>query len=112
MPSDHTMFMVFATAYASCFVYHRADLHRRSKFMLVSLMVLISAVVGYSRIYLGVHSSNQVAVGALLGLIGGIIWFRLSSEYLLKSKGLARVFYKCHDLVHDAILGSTRRKNI
>lgn len=112
LPSDHTMFMAFATAYAALFVYYKPAMRRRSKLVSVALMVIISALVGYSRIYLGVHSPKQVVVGALLGLIGGIIWFWISRYYLLPARSLANIFYKFHDRVHETILGTTHRKKI
>lgn len=44
-----------------------------------ALVVAFVAAIGYSRLFLGDHSINQVALGLQLGL-----WFALTSEYILR----------------------------
>ena len=65
-------------------------------------------LVAFSRIYLGVHTREQVLVGAVLGLVLGPIWFRLTRDVFLNSKK----FHKAFDSVFDGFhkLFCTKRK--
>lgn len=49
-----------------------------------------SFTVAYSRLFLGVHSLNQVLFGALLG-----VWFTISAHFILKEP----IFKICQDLI-------------
>ncbi|XP_074654900.1 dolichyldiphosphatase 1-like isoform X2 [Tubulanus polymorphus] len=80
MPSSHAQFMWFYAVYLSFFLIIR--MHRNYHFVdelwkyAIGLVVYgLACTVGYSRIYLGYHSFSQVAVGALIGLTLGTIWF-------------------------------------
>jgi dolichyldiphosphatase len=78
MPSSHTSMMWCAAAAASC----AAARHLRRQGRLAALLtsaelaaLWVAALgVGVSRVYLGYHSTDQVAAGALLGLLFGCAW--------------------------------------
>jgi undecaprenyl-diphosphatase len=50
---------------------------------LVYILVLISIIVAYSRIYLGVHYPLDIVCGLTFGAISGFIFYKLA-QYLLK----------------------------
>ena len=43
----------------------------------------MAAAVGMSRVYLGYHYLDQVALGALVGAVDGFLFFLLAHFYLL-----------------------------
>ena len=61
--------------------------------------VLLATAVGASRVYLGEHSSAQVAVGSAVGAAVGVAWYALFCAVLrplllpLLEHPLARYFY-------------------
>lgn len=77
-PSNHMMFMaVFATAFLQ-------DGHRRIGFMLL----VLALVMGWARIYLGVHYPVDIAGGAVIGMVvtlclGRILCPAINSFYRL-----------------------------
>lgn len=56
-------------------------LKKRFKY-LIYLMVLWAILMGYSRIYIGVHYPLDVLLGALFGLLTGILFYKLN-HYLI-----------------------------
>ena len=78
MPSGHTL-TAFAVASS---LYFALDAQRRGRFV---WLWLLAAAVGLSRIAVGAHWPGDVAVGAslgvLAGLLGNLLWCRLGAEY-------------------------------
>jgi membrane-associated phospholipid phosphatase len=78
MPSGHTL-TAFAVASS---LYFALDAQRRGRFV---WLWLLAAAVGLSRIAVGAHWPGDVAVGACLGvlagLLGNLLWCRLGAEY-------------------------------
>ena len=74
MPSDHSQFMAFFTAFV--FVYFHINRLLNPWFLtLIALSnTVISLLVMYSRIYLGVHTLSQVLVGASIGALLGSVY--------------------------------------
>ena len=58
--------------------------------------LIFAGTIAYSRMYLGVHSLNQVLYGLSLGL-----WFAITSEFLLRQRILKLI---------DEIINSTEKK--
>jgi membrane-associated phospholipid phosphatase len=94
MPSSHTQMMAFLLALSACLALYRrrrlkpeltalkatpAKELARSLLAAAELLALAGAtvVVGASRVYLGYHSPDQVAAGAMVGGAFGLLWFRL-----------------------------------
>uniref|UniRef100_A0A2P2I2I9 Dolichyldiphosphatase n=2 Tax=Hirondellea gigas TaxID=1518452 RepID=A0A2P2I2I9_9CRUS len=81
MPSSHSQMAWFFAAYTILFVLFRLHHNRDSVFeMLWKVSTLLSvvvmaALVMYSRVYLLYHSWAQVLVGAVLGVVLGVSWF-------------------------------------
>ena len=65
-------------------------LRRNYRYWFWILFVGYAGLIGYSRIYLGVHYPADVAVGALVGVAAGIIFyllFKFVHQRLLSRKG-------------------------
>ena len=78
MPSGHTL-TAFAVASS---LYFALDAQRRGRFL---WLWLLAGAVGLSRIAVGAHWPGDVAAGAglgvLAGLLGNLLWRRLGAEY-------------------------------
>lgn len=111
MPSDHSQFMFIYCTYLLLWIWLSNRYHinytnssnssinstsndisyginiggeRLWKIICSILLVTISCIVAYSRIFLGVHTIEQVIVGCIVGTILGIIWFIISYCILYK----------------------------
>ena len=101
MPSNHAQTTTFLCAYAIIFLWHGCSMHHAAlwKPAGTALAVLLAAAVGASRVYLGEHSSAQVAVGSAVGAAVGVAWYALFCAVLrplllpLLEHPLARYFY-------------------
>lgn len=100
MPSSHTLCMAFAlAARISLLLRMRADKSTRTLALgCVEAVGLALGVAGVavSRVYLGYHSTGQVAAAVVLGLAGGGVWVGLVMRGLstafpaLAASGLGR----------------------
>lgn len=81
-PSGHTA-SVFAAAIVIGLKYHRKT--KGKKYWLIYPLLLFAIVVGYSRIYVGVHYPYDVIFGALLGVICALIILK-SENKIFESK--------------------------
>lgn len=89
MPSDHSQFMFFIAMYVISHLWTRRELRGRSFVVSYTVILGVCLIVGYSRLYLGVHTVEQVVVGAVVGIVGGRVWYLFTKKYLLPSKRLA-----------------------
>lgn len=81
MPSDHSQFMFY---YAIIIIY---TVFKKQKFKSVYITPLISVVISLSsffvaigRVYVGVHTIEQIVCGSILGLVFGIFWLILGEK--------------------------------
>lgn len=101
MPSAHSQFMGFFAGYFMCIVLLKINhLSNNQKSLAAMVLVLISAGVACSRVYLMYHTVEQVIVGALFGAFLGVLYFIITSiardiglvDWIL-SWPLIKVFY-------------------
>ena len=73
-PSGHAM--ISAIAYLTLGVLlTRAHKQRRTKFIIMSYAILLTLMIGLSRIYLGVHWPTDVLAGWALGAAWSSLWW-------------------------------------
>ncbi|KAF4324060.1 hypothetical protein BBO99_00002336 [Phytophthora kernoviae] len=72
MPSAHSQFIAFFAAYVVAYTWKRLNSRRRQEqwFTIVSVLV-VAVLTCYSRIHLGYHSTEQVVVGVVFGVLTG-----------------------------------------
>lgn len=76
MPSNHA---ANSFAFASVFWLRRRDL-------ITSLMLVLAAVIGFSRIYVGVHYPFDVVAGSIFGMAVGIFLLAVYSMIIRKMR--------------------------
>ena len=86
MPSDHSQFCAFWTAYFLVILASNPKIHKSVVIAATGLNAGVSALVMTSRVFLGVHSVAQVLVGAGIGTILGFLWGRLSETLFAHKK--------------------------
>lgn len=79
MPSGHSMIICFAAAFWIKYIFKYSDMDNYSKYVSSCLLIGTAVLVMYSRIYDGCHNLSQVSVGAILGVILGVITFNIIS---------------------------------
>jgi dolichyldiphosphatase len=132
MPSSHTQMMFFVLALSACLALYRRRWLRpeppalkatRAKQLaqaalaaaeLLALAALAAAVAA-SRVYLGYHSPDQAAAGALAGGAAGLLWFGVMLALAPLYPRVARLCYwldvrdtwglgaRVHALEHDFV---------
>eukprot|EP00879_Flechtneria_rotunda_P014408 GHRR01015055.1.p1 GENE.GHRR01015055.1~~GHRR01015055.1.p1 ORF type:complete len:150 (+),score=43.14 GHRR01015055.1:344-793(+) len=95
MPSSHTS-MMFCYLAITSFLAIMAWRQRTSVSRIVSafeqlVLAATAAGVGYSRVYLGYHSLDQVLAGAAVGTVFGLLWAVLMHLMHPLYSSLARV---------------------
>merc|ERR1711988_1384268 len=84
MPSDHVQYMSFFAIYFMLFTVKlrrcRDEIFIDSaiKFLEVFAALLLTVLVGISRVYLGYHTVNQVFVGGTVGTALALTWWGFS----------------------------------
>lgn len=82
MPSQHSQFIFFCSAYLICCLIWRMTLGPVSRLTGMVVLAFTSIIVAYSRVYLGYHSLVQVEAGAVLGSAFAIVWFWFTQRVL------------------------------
>ncbi|MDR0900152.1 MAG: phosphatase PAP2 family protein [Methanobrevibacter sp.] len=85
-PSGHTA-NAFAIATAYGFSYKLKKFKIRNKAIYLAwFSIPIAILIGFSRIYIGVHYPFDVIAGALLGIVGGLIAIKIFKRKENKNK--------------------------
>ena len=90
MPSDHSQFCAFWTAYFIVYLVGKGGIRRSFKIGCTAVNMTLSLMVMYSRVFLGVHSSPQVLCGAVVGTIMGLGWGIMANK-IFSGKGYLKV---------------------
>lgn len=77
MPSNHGQFQAFFAMWLTLFMIHRAVPNRN---FLLPLLWVMSLIVCFSRYHLGVHTIEQIVVGAVIGSIFAVVWFHYDRQ--------------------------------
>ncbi|KAI8066532.1 phosphatidic acid phosphatase type 2/haloperoxidase [Gongronella butleri] len=87
MPSSHSQFVWFFTTYGALYLVRHISLNQALlwKPAAILLMMLMSLLVCWSRIYLGYHSIEQVMAGSAVGVGSGVAWYVLMER--LRKRG-------------------------
>ena len=75
MPSSHSQFMWFCSAYLVLFTLFRLTHTVTWKTLSVALYLSASSLMSYSRVYLQYHTPSQVVWGGVVGGLGALLWF-------------------------------------
>ncbi|GKD05183.1 lipid phosphate phosphatase gamma-like protein [Tanacetum coccineum] len=82
-PSSHSNYMFFFATYFTMLTYKKYGIILRSQMWLVLGVVWPLAVLTmWSRVYLGYHTVGQVFAGAALGIVVGVVWFKVVNGYI------------------------------
>jgi undecaprenyl-diphosphatase len=71
---------------------------------LIWVLIPIAFIIGFSRIYIGVHYPFDVLIGALIGITGGLIATNIGTKYLNnheKTHALKKIYTKYVKKIHD-----------
>lgn len=80
LPSGHAM-MSTVVFFTLAFVYAQRTSHRGVKVFAFTVACLLVVLIGYTRVYLGVHHPSDVLAGWLLGLLWVQLAFILRSHW-------------------------------
>jgi len=73
-------------AFATAFGFNHSLKIKNKSIKLAWLLIPIAIIVGFSRIYVGVHYPLDVLVGATIGIIGGVAGTKIGYNVLKKKK--------------------------
>ncbi|KAI8081739.1 PAP2 superfamily-domain-containing protein [Halteromyces radiatus] len=76
MPSSHAQFVWYFATFGILYLMNHIKLKESAwKIITYLIIVFMAVMVCLSRIYLGYHTSGQVMIGSLVGLVFGWIWY-------------------------------------
>ncbi|POM73384.1 Dolichyldiphosphatase 1 [Phytophthora palmivora] len=106
MPSAHSQFISYFASYAVAYTSSRLNSHRYiEQWFTIVGCIFLATFTCYSRVRLGYHTKDQVAVGALVGAIVGFAWHAFVSKVspwlfpVIAQSQLAQFFY-LRDISH------------
>lgn len=82
-PSGHSITSMVFYGYLIYLIYKYID-NKKIKIPLIIILSLLIVIIGFTRIYLGVHYTSDVIGGFLLGVAYLIIFIGVSNKYIEK----------------------------
>lgn len=82
-PSGHSITSMVFYGYLIYLIYRYVD-NKKIKISLIVFLSLLIPMIGFSRIYLGVHYTSDVIGGFLLGIVYLVIFISSTKKYLDK----------------------------
>ena len=79
-PSGHSMISIAVYGFLIYYVYHKVK-NKTLKIVLITLLTILIILIGLSRIYLGVHSINQIIFGFFIGVGIFLLFLPLFKSY-------------------------------
>ena len=83
MPSGHSQMAALVATYWSLYFYNEHYDNPSDSIIPILLIVFISLLVLWSRIYFKCHTLGQVSLGTILGIILGYFSYYLGNQYLV-----------------------------
>ncbi|HTX61790.1 MAG TPA: phosphatase PAP2 family protein [Methanobacterium sp.] len=102
-PSGHTASSFAAASVIGLKYYNRAQ----GKYWLIYPLLLFAVVVGFSRIYVGVHYPYDVIFGAMLGVVCGLTILKYEDQIV---KGKIAHLFLINKLIALNPLGRVKKK--
>lgn len=82
-PSGHSVTSMVFYGYLIYLVYKYIN-NKKIKIILMIFLGLLIPIIGFSRVYLGVHYTSDVIGGFLLGVVYLILFIDISNKYIIK----------------------------
>lgn len=80
-PSGHSMISIVFYGYLIYLIYKIID-NKKVKWLLISILSIVIVIIGFSRIYLGVHYASDVIGGFCFGISYLIIYIDIVKKYV------------------------------
>lgn len=80
-PSGHSMISIVFYGYLIYLIYKIID-NKKVKWLLISILSIVILIIGFSRIYLGVHYASDVIGGFCFGISYLIIYIDIVKKYV------------------------------
>ncbi|RHZ72437.1 hypothetical protein Glove_242g141 [Diversispora epigaea] len=112
MPSSHAQFVSYFSIFAILYLFTRITFRDISLKYLISLILIgFMIIVSYSRIYLNYHTSKQIIVGNIAGILFAIGWFILI-ENILRPLGVFDLIVNSEIAKYFYLRDSSNNENI
>lgn len=91
-PSGHSITSMVFYGYLIYLIYRYVD-NKKIKVSLIIFLSLLILMIGFSRIYLGVHYTSDVMGGFLLGVVYLIVFISSTNKYLDNGMDFTKQFF-------------------
>jgi len=84
MPSGHSQFAWFFSTFWVLYIYYNNTFkNKTSNILSIVSLILLALIVSISRVYINCHTTNQVLIGGLIGIIIGCVSFLCVKKMIL-----------------------------
>ena len=85
MPSGHSQSTLTIAVFWILYILNNYEMNIY-RYLSIGLIIIISFMVLYSRIYIGCHNFLQVLIGSIIGTVYGIFLYKIVNLYLIDNK--------------------------